>query len=68
MKKYPMFKKEGTCSICKGPYNNYGHNPEPVKDLKERCCTECNDEIIIPVRLKRLLNARARDALGKVSN
>lgn len=39
------------CSLCEGEYKDYGHNPEPLKDFKERCCDECNKNKVIPARL-----------------
>ena len=45
-----------TCSICKFPFTGFGHNPQPVKDMKvsERCCGECNDTVVIPLRFRTL--------------
>lgn len=54
------------CSICGGeitpePVSGWtgGHNAEPVND--GRCCTVCNDLVVIPARLNRLA---LRDAKG----
>jgi hypothetical protein len=44
------FGETGTCSICGGPYDRFGHNPEPLKPFKARVCTDCNDLIIVPAR------------------
>ena len=45
-----------TCSICKFPFTGFGHNPQPVKDMKvsDRCCGECNDTVGIPLRFRTL--------------
>ena len=45
-----------TCSICKFPFVGHGHNPQPVKDLRvsERCCSECNDTVVVPLRFRTL--------------
>lgn len=49
------------CSICDGPIPvehgtwTQGHNAEPVND--GRCCRECNDAVVIPARLRRLIAA-----------
>jgi hypothetical protein len=46
------------CVICDGEIevlaNGYalGHNAEPVRS--GGCCTECNDAVVIPMRLRRL--------------
>jgi len=45
--------KTGKCSLCKGNYDKWGHNPEPLKTFDERCCTECNSKKVIPARLKK---------------
>lgn len=36
------------CSICWGPYSDYGHNAQP---LPGRCCDACNAEIVMPLRM-----------------
>lgn len=57
------------CSICKRPIppepNGWtgGHNAEPVND--GRCCLECNDHIVIPVRFKQLRVALLKQALAE---
>lgn len=38
------------CSICNGPYEGFGHNPAPVAE--GRCCTVCNDFVVIPERIR----------------
>lgn len=51
------------CSICKGKidehrtpqgevYWRHGHNAEPINE--GRCCTKCNDSVVLPERLNRL--------------
>ena len=42
------------CSICENDIDvieewHRGHNAEPVND--GRCCTECNWDVVIPVRM-----------------
>jgi len=53
------------CSICGGeitpePVSGWalGHNAEPVND--GRCCTVCNDLVVIPARLNRMALADAK--------
>jgi len=41
----------GKCSLCGGLYVHWGHNPQPLKDLEERCCDRCNHEKVIPARM-----------------
>jgi len=45
--------KTGKCSLCKGQYVNFGHNPEPLKHFNKRCCDECNRTRVIPARLEK---------------
>lgn len=45
----PKAKK---CVICGEPITGYGNNAEPVKH--GRCCDKCNQEVVIPARLKQL--------------
>lgn len=47
------------CSICHGscePWypgsDGYGHNAEPINH--GRCCSACNDMVVIPERIKRM--------------
>lgn len=52
------------CSICQGaidvhPLSGWklGHNPWPVND--GRCCSACNDAVVIPARINRVYRTRA---------
>jgi hypothetical protein len=48
------FKKSGKCCICRGQFVAFGHSPWPASELDHaRCCSECNDEFVIPSRLKK---------------
>jgi hypothetical protein len=49
-----LFPKTGPCSLCGARYEDYGHNPEPLRKLTERCCEECNETRVIPARRARL--------------
>jgi hypothetical protein len=51
------------CSVCKTPILPHpvsgwagGHNAEPVNS--GRCCDDCNKNVVIPLRIVRLLNKR----------
>lgn len=52
-----MMNRKYKCCICGKKFEGYGNNPWPV-DNKEnsRCCDECNINVIIPERLRRLTN------------
>ena len=40
-----------TCSICHEEFEGFGHNPEPLLDYAQRCCEECNFNVVVPMRL-----------------
>ena len=41
------------CCICGREIEGYGNNPHPVyaDDFDARCCDECNDNVVIPLRI-----------------
>lgn len=41
---------EKHCCICGRKLTGYGNNPAPVFD-NGRCCNECDDKVVIPVRM-----------------
>lgn len=41
-------------------YWTEGHNAEPVTD--GRCCTSCNNDVVVPERIRRLQVENAYDA------
>jgi len=48
------------CSLCEQPYEGYGNNPSPLTDRLggfDRCCDDCNEELVVPVRA-RLMEIR----------
>lgn len=46
-------EREGKCCFCGKSYTNYGNDIRPLVNTKgDRCCDECNMEIVIPNRLK----------------
>ena len=42
------------CSICGRPYKGYGNNAFPAKS--GRCCDECNENLVIPLRIMMISN------------
>jgi hypothetical protein len=64
------------CSICeneidvvKHPITNKvlwdeGHNAQPAKS--GRCCTRCNDDVVIPMRLKKMRTKSNNTEIGEV--
>lgn len=50
-KNTPDFK----CCICGSHCYGFGNNPYPVsKNENDRCCDDCNSEVVIPARLMNL--------------
>lgn len=51
----PQAKTILICCLCGLPIidDKFGHNPYPLRE-KGRCCTKCNQEKVIPARLKRI--------------
>ena len=47
------------CVICGKEYDGYGNNAQPVKDGK--CCDKCNQEVVIPARIKKMGLKEAED-------
>ena len=52
-------KDKDPCVICGGEIvDDWGHNPEPVKEYNEgRCCDTCNFTIVLPERFKLAYSA-----------
>jgi hypothetical protein len=57
--RHKSFPETGRCSICSGAYDRFGHNPEPLMHFQARCCTVCNEQLVVPARLLQLEAARA---------
>ena len=42
------------CTICNGQLDDqYGNNAEPVN--KGKCCNICNETVVIPARINRVM-------------
>lgn len=47
---------EFVCSLCAKKCTGWGNNPWPLDRTElDRCCDECNKELVIPARLRRML-------------
>jgi hypothetical protein len=58
--------KTGTCCLCGHRYTLYGNNPWPLSTVEtDRCCRKCDDERVIPERL-RLFRAEQTNAALKI--
>ena len=42
------------CSLCGKSFKGMGHNPMPLREYTERCCDDCNEDVVIPVRIDLL--------------
>jgi len=41
----------GVCALCGGPFEHYGNNPDPLGELHDRVCDDCNGSLVIPARM-----------------
>lgn len=56
------------CCLCGKQYMGWGNNPEPIKGYPGRCCNECNNDLVIPWRIRYGRNTEPlwlRFGLGK---
>ena len=59
-------KKEKICSICSGEITKEvngwdgGHNAEPINE--GRCCGQCNDNFVVPRRIKDFFDRKQEGA------
>jgi hypothetical protein len=59
-----MDKQVKLCSICSQPITEQlngwtdGHNAQPVND--GRCCQDCNDSVVIPIRILVSIKGESR--------
>jgi hypothetical protein len=54
------YLEAGTCCLCGQKYTLYGNNPWPLSTVEtDRCCRKCDDERVIPERL-RLFRAQSK--------
>jgi hypothetical protein len=58
--------KEFVCSLCGDPCEGFGNNPEPLKGFDERCCDQCNRELVIPARLGAFLKEKKEERVEEV--
>ena len=49
------------CCFCKKECGPYGNNPAPFGRPKDRCCDNCNLEIVIPARLIAIKNKTSKE-------
>lgn len=53
-----MAKKVKRCCICGAVFEDwdFGNNPDPISfgEEDERCCNDCNEKFVVPLRWYRL--------------
>tara|TARA_R110000824_G_scaffold270330_1_gene458764 strand:- start:272 stop:433 length:162 start_codon:yes stop_codon:yes gene_type:complete len=49
------------CVICKVVFEGYGNNAEPIR--KGICCDDCNQKVILPIRLSQLAKGELKGEL-----
>jgi len=52
--------KPRVCPFCNSPYDNWGNNCAPL--IGGHCCDECNEALVIPVRLLLLRHQLKKSA------
>ena len=56
------------CCICNKDFYGEGHNAYPLmRNRANRCCSDCNNDYIIPLRFMEIL-AKKEQAKTEVSN
>lgn len=46
-------KNQFRCVFCEKVFDGKGNNPKPASmKIRARCCDECNEEIVLPARIK----------------
>jgi hypothetical protein len=54
-----LLEETGKCSLCGGTYVMGGNNPAPLLPFHYRCCKSCDENKVIPERLRQYLLAQA---------
>ncbi len=49
------------CSLCGKSFEGMGHNPMPLREYTERCCDDCNEDFVVPIRVDLLGRAIRED-------
>lgn len=52
------------CVYCGKEFEGYGNNPDTWDDKEwkenDRCCDTCNEEIVVPGRIKNMVNRKEK--------
>jgi len=55
-------KEKRPCVLCGKTIVGFGNNPSPVVN-NGRCCDECNQNVVIPTRIKVVQNFTMKEIL-----
>ncbi len=58
--RFKLRDEKQVCCICGKEFEGYGNNPDPVK-LEGKCCDKCNEEVVIPERIKRIFGGKKNE-------
>ena len=57
------------CNLCGEEIKGFGNNPDPLTENDDdRCCDECNDKYVIPMRIYMLEHKMERGELLTMIN
>lgn len=57
------------CNLCGKEIKGFGNNPDPlIENDDDRCCDECNDKYVIPMRIYMLEHKMERGELLTMIN
>lgn len=58
--------EKNACCICGKEYEGHGNNPQPVvMDDDARCCDECNMNVVLPARIRKMEEHRNRQSFTR---
>ena len=47
------------CCFCGDTIIGYGNNPAPLDEFPNKCCSDCNLELVIPARMRMMFEGRS---------
>lgn len=57
------------CNLCGKEIKGFGNNPDPLTEHDDdRCCDECNDKYVMPMRIYMLEHKMERGELLTMIN
>ncbi len=49
------------CCFCGDTIIGYGNNPAPLDEFPNKCCSDCNLELVIPARMRVMFEGRSEN-------